>query len=164
MTGQFIPNEFCLTCRGCCRFAEYNSVWAPAVSKEEKNALLTAGACATSFALHNRIKLIPGGVENNFICSFLEAKENKCRVYAHRPLECRLYPFLLNADDKRIFLAADKRCPYVLAHKGSPEFKSCAKKISRFFKSKDGQDILKKNPHFIQEYLSAENIEEIKIS
>ena len=32
---QFIPQEFCLACTVCCRFAENPSIWAPRFSQEE---------------------------------------------------------------------------------------------------------------------------------
>ncbi|MCI0405004.1 MAG: phosphoribosylanthranilate isomerase [candidate division Zixibacteria bacterium] len=37
---QFVPQEVCLACDGCCRFKEDSSEWRPKVAKTELDALL----------------------------------------------------------------------------------------------------------------------------
>ncbi len=41
-------------------------------------------------------------------CFFLD-EENRCRIYEHRPIGCRIYPVIFDLDKKRAVL--DDECP-----------------------------------------------------
>ena len=59
----------------------------------------------------HRINLLP--CEHGFRCPCFAVGENQCLIYAHRPFECQLYPFLLLEKDGQFFLAQDMKCPYL---------------------------------------------------
>ena len=88
MLKQFIPSEFCLRCFGCCRFNQNPSIWAPAGFKLVKD-------------------------NDGYACEKLDVKNNTCRIYEKRPLDCRLYPFLLVKNDSRLQLGLHKSCCFV---------------------------------------------------
>ncbi|MDF1497519.1 MAG: YkgJ family cysteine cluster protein [Patescibacteria group bacterium] len=52
------------------------------------------------------------GKKENGNCIFLDDKTTKCTIYNERPLECRLYPFLLDFSFGKPNTKLDKRfCP-----------------------------------------------------
>ena len=42
-------------------------------------------------------------------CIFFDKSSGKCRIYAGRPLECRIYPFLLDFSKRSVDVYLDKR-------------------------------------------------------
>lgn len=52
--------------------------------------------------------------KENGNCIFLNDKIIKCTIYSERPLECRLYPFLLDFSKEKPDVELDKRfCPHL---------------------------------------------------
>jgi Fe-S-cluster containining protein len=50
--------------------------------------------------------------KENGNCVFLDEKTNRCSVYSKRPLECKIYPFLLDFDGTEASVKLDERfCP-----------------------------------------------------
>ncbi len=152
MLNQFIPEEICLKCQGCCRFAEEDSVWPVKVSENEKRRLDLK---------NNFIPLIPAKEE--FICSFFMPKENKCKIYPRRPFECRLYPFLINRRGKKAFLALDLNCPFARENLNKPEFKKYVKYLSCILSKPPYAGMLKNNPRLIQQYEGVLNLAKLKL-
>lgn len=117
---QFIPQEDCLRCEVCCRFGEQHTVWAPKFTQDEVATaveinkippLLFSQPTDTRTEHHPAqcINLLPCG--HGFRCSCFTPHKNKCLIYAQRPFECQLYPFLLFEKDGQFFLAQDMKCP-----------------------------------------------------
>lgn len=49
-------------------------------------------------------------------CTFLDNKTKRCKIYNQRPLECRLYPFLLALKKDKVGIKLDRRfCPRLKA-------------------------------------------------
>lgn len=48
-------------------------------------------------------------------CPAFDSDTNRCTIYSRRPLDCRLYPFLLTFDERgeQVLLTADFLCPFV---------------------------------------------------
>ncbi|MBU1124991.1 MAG: YkgJ family cysteine cluster protein, partial [Candidatus Omnitrophica bacterium] len=90
--NQFVPQEFCLKCQGCCRFAEADSVWAPCLLDEEIQDLLDNKELpAVMISLERRIRPVAHQGHENFLCPFLVMEDNACKIYDIRPFECQLY-------------------------------------------------------------------------
>ena len=55
-------------------------------------------------------------------CVFLDPETKRCRIYAHRPLACRLYPFVFVKHGKKmeIYVKEDSFCPGVDHPEGEP--------------------------------------------
>lgn len=150
--NEIIPEEFCLKCDGCCRFAEANSAWFPHLLKAEEKKISK-----------DKFRLVPNKKENNFLCVFLHIDDNKCKIYKTRPFECRLYPFLLNryGESGKIFLAVDTNCPFVEENLKKPEFKKYTEYLTTLFNSLDFSKIIKNNPRIIQSYPDILNLVEL---
>ena len=164
MIKQFVPQEFCLKCRGCCRFKEANSVWSPCLLDEEIQELLDKpGIPAASISVDRRIQLIanPGGAD--FICPFLETSDNKCRIYKIRPFECQLYPFLINLRKNKVLLTVDLNCPYVYEQINSQEAKDYIVYLTGYLNSGALRSMLKDNPQIIQAYEEVREVAELSL-
>jgi Fe-S-cluster containining protein len=145
MIKQIILKDFCLNCRLCCRFNEPDSVWVPHLLDDEKKRLN-----------EDKIKLIFSKKEKVYFCSFLEPKENKCKIYKNRPLECQLYPFLINLKDKKIFLSLDLRCPYIKERLNSSQVKEYINYLCGFLKA--SKKLILDNPQILQTYADVYDI------
>ncbi|MEK6714632.1 MAG: phosphatidylglycerol lysyltransferase domain-containing protein [Candidatus Omnitrophota bacterium] len=124
---QFIPQDICLKCDGCCRFNYPDTIWAP------------LGRKTVSY-------------QDYYICEWFTPKTHKCKDYKNRPLDCLFYPFLLPKKNEKIYLAVHLACPYISEKINSLEFNNYAEHLSNFLKSKDGKKLLKENLHICAEY------------
>ncbi|OGX23704.1 MAG: hypothetical protein A3J51_06400 [Omnitrophica WOR_2 bacterium RIFCSPHIGHO2_02_FULL_45_21] len=130
---QFVPSDFCLKCHGCCRFSENPSIWAP-----------------------SGYGLVRNGEE--FLCVNLNPEDNRCKIYGRRPLDCRLYPFLLSKKGNALKLSLHKTCVFI------DEKKSGTADIQRYVeylkeKLSRGQfiSLIRDNPEIAADY--QENVE-----
>lgn len=162
MIKQLIPEGFCLKCQGCCRFKEYNSVWLPCLLEEEIQDLLNRKIPPASISMDKKIQPIPHPEGEGFICAFLDIKENKCKIYDFRPLECQLYPFLINLRGKRVILSVDLNCPYIRENLNSKESKKYIDYLVTFVNSPKQIKLLKGNPQILKAYEEVAKIVELK--
>jgi Fe-S-cluster containining protein len=164
MIKQFVTEESCLKCHGCCRFAEMNSPWAPLLLKEEAEALAAEKLLDETMASAGGIPLIPNtGKEGGFICPFFNIGLNQCRIYRLRPFECRLYPFLLNRQGSKVFLAADFNCPFLKENPNTQSLKEYASFLTTYLNSPYCQKLLSDNHKLLQEYDGVVNLSELSL-
>lgn len=163
MIKQFVPQEACLKCQGCCRFAQIDSVWSPCLLDEEIQDLLDKDIPPALISADRKIRPIAHPQGKGFICAFFEAQGNKCKIYAYRPFECQLYPFLINLRGGKILLTVDLNCPYIKDKLESKEFKEYAEYLASFLNSPPQIRILKDNPHLIQAYEAVLDLVELDI-
>lgn len=163
MIKQFVPKEVCLKCKGCCRFSEENSVWAPCLLDEEIQGLLDKKIPSASISIDKRIHPVPAEGAA-FICPFLGPQDNKCKTYEFRPFECQLYPFLVCLRDKKILLTVDLNCPYIRQKLNSKELKEYTEYLATFLNSPEQLKSLKNNPQILQAYEEVLDIVELKIT
>jgi Fe-S-cluster containining protein len=124
---HFIPQEFCLICKLCCRFNQADTVWAPRGIK-------------------------PISHEDYFICPRLNINTNRCRIYLKRPFDCRLYPFLLAVKNKKVYLALDSRCPYAGDRTKAGALKKYSRYLVDLFSQEGFQNYLLENPGLTGNY------------
>ncbi len=114
-----LTSERCLACDVCCRFASPTASFIPYFTVEE------AGDCGLRIAdcrLAEVGKPSPGvrpiaEPEGGWWrCTFRAATSQACTIYERRPLDCRLYPFVLMFDPegKQVWLGVDPVCPWAL--------------------------------------------------
>jgi len=163
MIKQAIARNYCLGCHGCCRFSEQDSVWLPHLLEKEAQELLKKDFPAALISCDKKIRSIPYPAQNNFICSFLQPKDNKCKIYAFRPFECQLYPFLINRKGGEVFLAIDLKCPFVKENLESQKFKTYIRYLTSFFNNPRKIKVLKNNPQIIQIYEGVLNLAELNL-
>ena len=162
MIRQFVPGEYCLKCKGCCRFSEVDSVWLPCLLDEEILELMDKKIPPAYINLSRRIKPVADPQGEGFLCAFLGVKDSKCQINQHRPFECQLYPFLIALRKKKVLLTVDLNCPYVKEKMGSPEFKEYIDFLVSYLNSPKQLEILKNNPQIIQAYQEVLDIVELK--
>lgn len=164
MIKQFVPQEFCLKCRSCCRFKEASSVWNPCLLDEEIQGLLDRKDIPlASISIDRRIQSVPNPDGSDFLCPFLADKDNKCAIYSTRPFECQLYPFLINLRKGRVLLTVDLNCPYVYEKINSPEAGEYIDYLCGYLNSPQRLKMLKNNPQIIQAYEEVREIAELRL-
>ncbi|MDD5129752.1 MAG: YkgJ family cysteine cluster protein [Candidatus Omnitrophica bacterium] len=164
MIKQFVPQEFCIKCRGCCRFKEENSVWSPCLLDEEVQDLADKpGVPAASITLDRRLQPIANPDGGDFICPFLGIPDNKCKIYSIRPFECQLYPFLINLRRGKVLLTVDLNCPYVYERINSQEAKDYIAYLTKHLNSAALRSMLKDNPQIIQAYEEVREVAELSL-
>ena len=152
MIRQFLTQETCLKCQGCCRFKEEHSVWLPTLLNSEIELLLTQGLPQGMISPDKKIQVAPFIKESLFLCSLFNSEENKCKIYQHRPLECQIYPFLLCRRDNKSYIAADPHCPAVEGKTNSLELQGYVAYLTELLQSPQYSEALKNNPHVFQAY------------
>jgi len=67
---------------------------------------------------------LPVATADGCRCPFFRLDTGRCSIYENRPLDCRLYPFVLmfDATGKEVWLAVDEVCPVAFEKVGDPEF------------------------------------------
>ncbi len=128
---QFVPQEFCCICTGCCRFADPNNIWRPKAMNKEVEPLKANQSGSEFLDQDFRIKTVSQDQEH--ICHFLDFEINRCRTYSQRPFECQLYPFVLLRKDEKVFVAVHLACPFVQEKKEGSEFLQYSKYLADFF-------------------------------
>jgi len=116
-----------------------NSSWVPRLLEGEKNRL-------------EKIRILPNPGQGNFICSFLDKESNKCKIYHSRPFECQFYPFVFNGAMDKVFLAVDLNCTFIKENVREQKFKDYIHSLINLVKTPSFLNILKDNPHLIQNY------------
>lgn len=148
---QFVPEEWCLACRRCCRFADPQDAQTPAFSTEESARAIAIGASPAWFAEAGggsrgvRLAAHPcGGAQ----CPALESATHQCRIYAERPLDCQIYPLVVTRDasQRRLLLGADTKCPYVQQLGAARALRDYGRYVAQLFESPEGQRALSGNP------------------
>lgn len=163
MIKQLIPSEVCLACKGCCRYKAKNSPWSPAVLHQEARDLLAGSVPEAFISPQNKLRLIAdhSGM-NNYICPCLNVCDDTCTIYASRPFECQLYPFVLALSDGKYVMGVDSQCPFVEQNLLDPEFRKFSDELLAYLHSSHGRYILQKNPHLFQEYVGIVVLAELK--
>jgi len=159
---QLFPQEVCLKCQGCCRFSQADSVWVPTLTGEDVQEFIKNNIPPALVGADYKIRLEHSSQKDSFVCPLLDLRDNKCRAYAFRPLECRLYPFVLNRKGANIFLSVDLHCLFAQEKKETAEFKEYARYLASLFQSPQYIQILKDNPQIIQEYCEVVDLAELK--
>ena len=164
MIKQFVPQEFCLKCQGCCRFKEADSVWSPCLLDEEIQILLDKKDIpAASISIDRRIEPVANPHGADFICPFLNSPDNKCAIYDIRPFECQLYPFLINLREDKVLLTVDLNCPYVCEKIDSQEAREYISYLSSYLNSPEQVEMLKDNPQIVQAYEDVREVAELRL-
>lgn len=157
---QFVPQKVCLSCRGCCRFREAQSVWRPKVAPEEIEASAYKNDLTPAPAQDGRIRTVRQQGQN--CCTFLDLQTNQCGIYAGRPFECRLYPFLLMKKNGGAVVGVHLSCPYVQEFRYSAEFEKYTDVLKMYLSGEKTARFLRGNPALAGDYSAyGEEIEEL---
>jgi hypothetical protein len=115
---QLVPSSTCLRCDVCCRFPDPDSPLRPYFTGEEITAATDAGNLEPRlFPLPagSQVSLVPDERGEGYLCPAFDPETARCRIYEQRPLDCRIYPFVLmwNASHDQVVLGWDRKCPFM---------------------------------------------------
>ncbi|HTY45259.1 MAG TPA: YkgJ family cysteine cluster protein [Patescibacteria group bacterium] len=163
MIKQFVHQKSCLACYGCCRFAQPDTVWSPCLLREDTQQLAAHRILPSVAAVGHKLKVAYDKQQGVFICHFLNPVNNRCGIYAFRPFDCQLYPFLLNRRGRKIFLAVDPQCPGVGKQMKSMQFKRYIRYLTGLLRSPAFLETLRHNPQVMQTYAEAVDLAELQL-
>ena len=155
---QVIPSQVCLACEGCCRFKDSQSEWRPRLTKMEKQKHLSpldrerVGQEPGPRKDHDDYFLATEAWHAQVKCVFFQPEDHTCSIYAARPFECRLYPFLLLWENDQLALGVHLSCPYVQEHRYDPAFLEHIMAVKAYLGTESLLGILADNPHFPGRY------------
>lgn len=156
---QFIPQDACLKCEGCCRFSEKDSIWQPSLLDEEIK-IITKDCVGQDAVLPSK-KINTLSFKDYYICPFFDIENNRCKIYNKRPFECRLYPFLINKTKDAIYLSVDLKCPFIKDKLDKKEFKDYLNYLISFLGLPVVSFIIKQTPHILKDYTQEETIKNL---
>jgi len=139
-----------------------DSAWTPCLLEEEIQDLIDKDIPAAYINIQKKIRPVPDPKGEGFLCAFLDADSNKCKIYQMRPFECQLYPFLINLRNNKVVLTVDLNCPYVQENINKKEFKEYAGYLAAYLNSPEQLEILTDNPQIIQAYEDVRDVIELK--
>ena len=158
---QCVPSGVCLACDVCCRFPEEDSVLRPYFTLEEIEQASIQGIESSYFPdlEGSQIRVVPNPAGEGYLCPAFDPETFHCRIYAHRPLDCQIYPFTLmwNADHTAVILGWDRKCPFMMNDATSPHdvetllpgMKQYVSTIEKLLESDRVVDIVMKNRRLI---------------
>jgi Fe-S-cluster containining protein len=149
---QLVPQKICLSCQGCCRYKEAESLWRPKIALEELKGNEYKIDLIGALGKDAYINTVAEKGQNR--CSFLDMKTNKCGIYTGRPFECRLYPFLLTRFEKngRVAVSVHLSCPYVQQSRYSAEFEKHVGVLKAYLSGEERARFLQNNPALVGDY------------
>jgi len=127
---EFLKNvlkDNCLKCDICCRFPEKYSPLIPFFLHSE----MVEAKYFPCIGSHYGCRIDTVSYKDHYSCPNFSEKTNGCNIYEKRPLDCRLYPFMITYDEdyKNVILVIDRNCPY------ADELIPYSKEVMRFVNS-----------------------------
>ena len=150
---QIVPEEWCFRCRVCCRFPDTQGVQTPAWSPMEAEWVGRAGPpewlqrAPGSPSLSPRLERCGEG----YRCPAFDPASSRCSIHADRPLDCRLYPFVLaqSPGGSEVVLAMDAKCPYIQEHGADPETARYASGLAAYLEAPVAEEYVRRNPRIV---------------
>lgn len=135
---QIVSSPECLPCQVCCLFPDRSTAFRPFFAGEEisvhsSNEMERTRLFGTlTTAIGSQAELIEEG--GGFRCPFLESATHACRIYRDRPLDCRLYPFMIACapDGESVHLVLDLHCPPLRDVPDSARVRNHASRLARW--------------------------------
>jgi len=146
----FVPSEVCLQCDGCCRYTQADSIWRPKLGQNDQQSLGEGIDVCDVWDSQGYIKTIQEG--SGHVCRFLNSGNNICGIYAQRPFECFLYPFILSQTPDAVKVYAHLSCPYVQDNWPGADFDGFVEDLKGFFSREDVREFFIHNKAMFHAY------------
>jgi len=125
----------------------------PFFTAEEIEAAIRRGVPAAQFPDRSggRITLVPHPSGEGYICPAFDVATNGCAIYDDRPLDCRLYPFVVMRppEGTEPLLGWDRLCPYLREESDPMLPLATAPMIVRHLSPPDAPSPLVNDPGFV---------------
>jgi Fe-S-cluster containining protein len=147
---QFVPSQVCLKCDGCCRYKTTDSAWRPKLGADDQGRLaelITAGGVLDDQSYINTIQDC-----GRNLCRFLNGKDNTCGIYAKRPFECSLYPFILSQTPDAVRMYVHLGCPNVQDRINGADYDAYVRYLKEYFRQPDVRGFLSRNKAMFHDY------------
>lgn len=109
-------SKICLKCKGCCIFDNKDNYLAPFITIKEARFINKKYIVKRNKFLQLKLSKASGNIDC-LTCPFLDKKNQKCKIYKNRPLECSLWPFVIGWDKSRkdiyLWVVNSRWCPAV---------------------------------------------------
>ena len=96
------------------------------------------------------IKTIPAFGQH--FCRFLNGTDNTCGVYARRPFECQLYPFILSVTADAVGVYVHLGCPFVQDQERTENYNAYVEYLKGFFNRLEVREFLTRNKAMFHDY------------
>ncbi|MCG8429856.1 MAG: YkgJ family cysteine cluster protein, partial [Candidatus Omnitrophica bacterium] len=134
------------------------------LSGEEVKSLLCGSIPPAFISPGKKIRLITDhSGDHAYLCPCLNLRDDTCRIYAQRPLECRLYPLVLARSGGKFYLGADSQCPFVEQEMLQPAFQEYIESVKAYLRGEEASGMLRGNLHLFQEYTGIVTLAELKL-
>ena len=155
----------CQACRGCCKFSKEDIDFGPLFTREEIDILkskIKVLPKLKSFKGSSKafqFELIKSRQEDGsykYACPFLDEQTHLCDIYQYRPLDCRMWPFLImrGEENKKSFIACFEMedCP-VTDKMDDLQFLAYKKELFSLIEGENILSVVKENPDMIWDYI-----------
>ncbi len=159
---QIVPESWCFDCRICCRFPDSEKAQTPVWSGREA-AWVNESAHRLPTPL--KLKPVPGlpvftpqlnpcSHSGGFHCSAFEESSKKCLIHSIKPLDCRLYPFVMtrHPSGSEPLLAIDMKCPYIQASMKEPAMAAYIHTLINYLEQTVAADYFSSNPAVVGDW------------
>jgi hypothetical protein len=113
---------------------------------------MLTGRNPAQFAADGRLRLVSSGEAGQKQCFFLDRSDHRCQAYPARPLECRLYPFLLSREQGVFKIYAHLACPFLGEQAFSLPDSPFISELKAFFSMPAVTDFLKEHAGCFADY------------
>ena len=147
---NIVNSKICLKCRGCCIFDNEDSYLAPHLSIKESK--LIKKYFLEKEGIFYKIKLKKYKKNKKlFKCSFLKEANQHCLIYKKRPMECKIWPFVVgkgkNKNSVYLYVVNSDWCPAVIKNKLKGG--DIAESVSKFIRVSGFLDEIKRGERYV---------------
>jgi Fe-S-cluster containining protein len=152
----------CQSCRGCCKFREDETYFAPVFSTKEIETIRGQGLPADNFKPHKhhtdvfQVQLIRSTQDPQwYVCPYLDEGSHLCGIYQVRPTDCRIWPLLMMRDkeNKEVVLSCfHKRICTTTDKLTEQEFELRMERLENWFDKEEFVRQLQQSPGLAWDY------------
>lgn len=166
---QFVKQQVCLNCDGCCRFKEGEQSWHAKIGIDEVYEL-QRDKPSLAREVFQRAHVTADGFfssqpdDAGCRCVFFDNARKACSIYGGHPFECRLYPFVIRRRGKEVVLSCHLACPFIQDAFGGEDYDAYVCILRDYFQRQDVLEFIATNPHIPGQYDAyADELEDVLV-
>lgn len=153
-----VTYDDCLACRECCTFDPEDRYFAPVFTRAEMRRVQKSGAHVEfrqkegSHNVYQPTLVVSRRDGDMLVCPLLDEETHRCTVYDLRPMDCRLWPYLLVkspvAGTVDLYCFNESECPS-LRRQGRAQREEVRQQVRAFACSDECRDMLRDHPGLV---------------